>query len=89
MTRYRLYTERFDNLATITSNYFEGFTLFESQGYWQGVAEQSVVIEIIASDDDSWRIDALAEFIRRANNQQAVIVTTEPVHFKMIAAEVA
>ena len=78
-TRYRLYTERFPNIAEITARYFDGFSIVESVGYWQGIAELSVIVEIITSESNRWRIDALREFIKTANNQQSVMLTIEPV----------
>jgi hypothetical protein len=77
MTRYRLYTERFDNIAAIARQRFEGFTLINAVGYWQGASEDSVIVEVVT--DDASRIKALAEDIRRTNHQQAVMVTSEPV----------
>ena len=38
VTVYRLYTERRDNLATLASRYFDGFTLIQAEGFlaWRG-----------------------------------------------------
>jgi len=77
MTRYRLYTERFDNIGALASQRFDGFTLIESRGYWQGAPEDSVIVEVVT--DDASKVKALAEDIRRTNHQQAVMVTSEPV----------
>jgi len=81
---YRIYTQRFDNLAELTSKFFDGFTLINTQGYWMGQAEDSTIIEIVGDDSVAEfsdpilpRIDALAELIRVTNRQQSVLITTE------------
>ena len=77
MTRYRLYTERFDNVPAIASKYFDGFTVYHTVGYWQGTAEDSVVVEVLT--DEHAKVSALARELRKTNDQQAVLVTSEPV----------
>lgn len=84
-TRYRLYTERFDNLAELTSRSFQGFTIFSAVGYWEGIAEQSAVIEIIAEHAED-KIAVLAELIRETNKQTAVMVTAEEVSVRFTLA---
>ena len=71
-TIYRLYTERRANLAELTSRYFDGFTLIEAVGYWQGNAESSAIIEVIGTSFDYARVFALARDIRETNGQQSV-----------------
>ena len=73
-TVYRLYTERFDNLAPIVCRYFDGATLFETIGIWQGKTELAACIEILGTGDDHSTVLLLAEEIRRTNDQQSVYV---------------
>jgi len=71
---YRIYTERKPNLAEIANKYFEGFTIIEAKGYWQGKPEPSAVIEIIADESSRGTVTQLAYDIKHTNNQQAVLV---------------
>ena len=72
---YRIYTEDKSNLANLTSNYFDGFTILKGIGYWQGEAEPCVIVEIIDSKDKWLTVIALALDIKEANKQQAVLIT--------------
>lgn len=77
--RYRIYTERFENLAHLVSLYFNGATLLDAIGLWQGVSENSTVIEVIGTRAIVDDILALAEDICSINNQSEVLITSEPV----------
>ncbi len=77
---YRIYTERRQNLASLVSGYFDGFTLIDASGHWRGLAEPSAVIEVIQDGDETEtrrRVYDLAEAIRAANDQTAVLVTEQ------------
>lgn len=81
-TCYRIYTEDKPNLAALTGVYFSGFTIYSAAGIWKGASEPAAVIEILSEDDgpeDGPHVLDLARRIKRENNQQAVIVTSEPV----------
>lgn len=52
----------------------DGFTMYEVNGYWQGVAEKSFKIEI-AIDSDPERVYTVAKVLRDMYNQDAVMVT--------------
>jgi len=73
---YRIFTERKPNLARLASRHFDGFTLTEATGYWQGQPEPSAVIEVILDGhpDDKARVYALANLIKHENLQQSVLV---------------
>jgi hypothetical protein len=76
---WRLYTERFPNLAQIVGFYFKGATLFDATGLWEGATESSTVIEIISTRAKQADILALAEDICAINNQSEVLITSEAV----------
>lgn len=69
---YHIHTESFPNLPAIAGQYFPGFTIETAQGYWEGQPEPSTIIEIVT--DDARKVDRLAEAIRLANGQTAVLV---------------
>lgn len=75
---YRIFTENINKpeIASITSKQFDGFTMLEGVGYWQGERENSLVVEIIAPDtrDNHERVNTIAREIKQANKQQAVLV---------------
>jgi len=83
---YRLFTEDVNrgDIEELTANEFPGFTVYKATGYWQGEAEQSLIIEIVADTDQLERVKALAETIKVNNHQQAVLVETIANHSYMV-----
>ena len=79
MIRYRLYTERFPNVASITAKYFDGFDVTETIRYWHGVKEFYLVVEILGLDFDRAKVEGLRAEIKSTNHQQSVALTVEPV----------
>ena len=73
-TLWRIMTEDVnrDKVYSLANALFNGFSSYTQVGYWQGVAEQSLVIEVITEAVDSVRL--LAEQIRDCNSQDAVLV---------------
>ena len=82
-TLYRLYVERINLplLQATVSGYFDGYTLVWSTGFWRGLREQSVIVEVIASNSETDRIKVydLAVALRIALSQNTVIVTEQSV----------
>ncbi len=83
---FRLYTEYFPNLRELTSRYFGGFTMFTATGVWEGVPENSIVIEIVGRHTDLQTVVHLAGDIRIVNNQTAVLVTWNPTSSLLVTA---
>lgn len=71
---FRIYTERKDNLPRIVARYFTGATLFDALGMWQGLIEQSTVVEIIGTLADAPNVLKLAGDIGYINAQTSVLV---------------
>ena len=89
-TLYRLYTERRSNLAELTSRHFNGFTLIDAVGYWQGASEPSTLIEIIgATTDFHARVLELARVIRETNGQQSVYLVRAECELIEVTADSA
>jgi hypothetical protein len=88
-TRFRLYlghnipgsaeTVNVAEATRIVSRAFEGFTVYEAVGYWQGKAERSTVYEILACSDARPRIVALAQALKSRYRQDSVLMTVETV----------
>lgn len=83
---YTLYTEDKLGTETIVGRYFDGFTCYNTRGYWRGVAELSVAIEIVATSADKATVYRLAEDIRRTNRQTSVLVTETNIHATFVEA---
>jgi hypothetical protein len=89
MKRYRIYTESFPNLPLLTSQLFDGFTIYEATGYWMGKPEKSAVIEIIGDDNDKGRVDLLCHNIWQTSHQESVMITAEPVTPEFVSAPIS
>jgi hypothetical protein len=76
---YRIYTENINKHAIekLVNDFYEGYTIIESTGYWQGKKERSMIIEIITSNPESNEttiINTIATRIKKLNKQQSVLV---------------
>ncbi len=62
----------------VVTNYFTGFTVTNSVGYWNGEEEESVVLTVIG--DDSYKthreVELIAEDYCRRFSQEAVFTTS-------------
>ena len=74
MVRYRILTERFENLVSLVAAYYDGATFVHGEGSWKGQTERSTAIEVIGTPSDRERILSLARWIREVNNQESVFV---------------
>jgi len=65
-----------DEIVSIVKYHFDGFTIIPTIGYWQGIAEKSLVVEISGYFDDTMidGVEKIAERIKVLNNQDAVLV---------------
>lgn len=91
MVRYRLYTEDKDRarILAYVSKHFPGFSVFNGiSGYWNGNAENSIVIEILTPevvtgavyDSSAFEmIQDIVNYIKVSNVQESVAVTRETV----------
>jgi len=87
-TLYRIHTEgkpeHIDNIHRIVSQTFDGYTSTPVIGSWRGVREHAVVIEIYATRAHEFAIRLVAENIKRANNQESVLVVSLPVTVELV-----
>jgi len=84
---YRLHTENVGRktVAELTSKYFPGFTLIDSTGYYKGVAERSLVIEIMAPLSMCHVVRFLGKLIAWHNNQECVLMTCEKTRAEFVS----
>ena len=73
---YRIMTEdkNLEGIKSLVGKYFEGFSLFTSKGFWKGIEENSLTIEVISESKIMDAIKELARAIKDLNSQDAVLV---------------
>jgi len=84
---YRITTEDKNRnvIVHIVKEYFDGFTLIPAIGYWQGIKENSLIIEIdVKHPLSKYRMRTLAKRIKELNEQQAVMVQRINVKSELI-----
>lgn len=71
---YRVLTENKNkrDILALASGYFQGFTVLEGRGFWQGQQEKSLILEVETNDERS--VKRLANDIKIFNSQEAVLV---------------
>ena len=71
----------FDNVITFLNKYLEGYTLYDTIGYWKEVSEYSKVVEIIHNPVEltSTNIRTLAKGIKRIANQESILITKKSI----------
>jgi len=57
---------------SIASKYFEGFTCQNANGFWKGLSEKTLIIEI--ETDNKKKVIKLAEELKEALYQEAIAV---------------
>jgi len=83
---YRIFTEHknTEHITKIVGRYFKGFTLLNGVGFWQGVPERSLVIEIIGTEADASKVELVAYQIKKANTQEAVLIQETNVASQLV-----
>jgi hypothetical protein len=71
---YRIFTERknLDGIEKILNQHFKGYTHYKATGFWEGMKEPSIVIEIQGASKKE--VSAASKAIKKLNKQQAVLV---------------
>lgn len=77
MKLYCIYTEDVNREAIVAlcNEHLPGYTLIPALGYWQGKAEQSLVIEHVGEDAGRKMVE-LAIAIKQLNRQDSVLLTS-------------
>ncbi len=76
---YKVYTEDTafrPRIVELISKYFDGFTMTSGSGFWKGLGELSLTIEIIGVYADKSKVLKLAAEIKILNKQESVLVFT-------------
>jgi hypothetical protein len=85
MILYRIHTEAINEskVKRILDAAFDGYTVLKGRGCWHGKLENSLTIEIYTDEDDIL-LAAICEKIKKANNQESVLLVKIPVKFAFI-----
>jgi len=92
MVKYTIYTED-KNLAKIEvilndSIIIQGYTIINTQGYWQGLKEKALKIEILLEQshllDYTTILKTICKKIKIVNKQEAVLLTIEKIEATFI-----
>lgn len=84
---YRISTENLNKpgIESIVSKHFDGFSVIEQTGYWKGVKENSLVIEIQGDDavsgvspEEARKIEEICFGIKDLNHQESVLLQVVP-----------
>ena len=62
-----------EQVEAIVEEEFSGFTVLTGEGHWEGNKEKTLIMEIVGVNILE-KIKRVAERIKTANNQQAVLV---------------
>ena len=85
MKMYRIYTENknLEGIKEILNRTFNAYTLFEGLGVWRGTEEKNLTIEIL-SEIAPMYLALVVYDIKKANNQEAVLLTWYEVESRLI-----
>jgi len=77
---YRIFTEDImrDTVESIMVEFFDGFTIYNATGYWQGAKENSIIIEIVGEQEIENIVQEAGSRIKHALRQEAVLITAIP-----------
>ena len=87
MKCYRIYTEATGHYRQRaieqTAKRFDGFTVIDCVGFWEGAAESALIIEIV-TESSFLQVKTLARRIKAINHQYTVLVTTQDIEGSFI-----
>lgn len=84
---YRAMTEDINPEAVlaIVSKYYEGFTTYKATGFWKGISENSLIIEVVSeAKNEMATFRKMATDIRDFNKQQAVLIESIANHSELV-----
>lgn len=79
----------FDEVSDLCDLYFfEGCTITPAEGLWDDFREPTIVVEVFCTEeslpDVLLKADAFASDYKNNRQQEVVLVTTQPIHFKQV-----
>jgi uncharacterized membrane-anchored protein YitT (DUF2179 family) len=87
MKLYRILTENKNYNAiqlALDAQFPSGYTIINANGAWHGEHEKSLVIEIVSTLSPNKQIEKFCYWLKKNNDQQAVMVQTLDTESKII-----
>ena len=78
---------KYDESLRIASDTFAGYSIRGGEGVWEGDVEDShdiIIVNLDELEDFERRVRAVARTIKRANQQEAVLVVFDEVDAELI-----
>lgn len=90
MILYRIFTEdkNRDGIEGTVTKVFDGFTILTGRGYWRGISEPCLVIEVIGVANDLDAVLRIADRIKEQNEQDSVAITESPVRLRTVGESI-
>jgi len=81
MIAYRIYTEDVNRaqILELADSYFQGYSVLIATGVWRGKHEPSLILELLAFENDKHAVTCLAQDIKALNKQESVLVSQNVV----------
>lgn len=76
--------KQLNKILKFTSDYFNGFTLYKTIGFWKGIKEKSRIIEILSKFKIEYVKYAIANYIKEIANQESVLITSKTLNMEFI-----
>jgi len=71
---YRIMTEDIKGTDKIASRYFQGFSVRQQTGYWNGLKEKSICIEIVADQSEEPKVMELCAQLKKKNAPESALM---------------
>lgn len=68
-----------DRIVTRVSEFYKGFTIARTLGYWEGQAEDSVVVTLFSNDDETLAVETIARDLCSILNQNSILVNNNGI----------
>jgi hypothetical protein len=96
-TRLKIYvgqdniTKKFESWQQIAIEetilkYFDGFSIYKADGFYQGKREDSRIIEVLLWDDSPYSLDikAILKQLKEQTLQEEILYTLEPINMGLV-----
>ena len=86
MNVYRIYYEPVEPIKSksLIHGTLEAATIYNVEGIWHGKSEPTQVVEVIGDANAGVAVVKLAEKLKKANDQEAVLVTECPINSVLV-----
>ena len=91
MKRYRIYfalpaESRLRVYTMYLSQFLKGFSVFHLDGYWNGLREDSILIEYVGKHEEHEQLRHAAWHARTLFKQESVLFTVEDIQAEFVTA---